>query len=28
MNEERMRGVDWLVMVAVGTALLAAGWFL
>jgi energy-coupling factor transport system permease protein len=28
MKEDRMRGTDWIVMVGVGAALLAAGWFL
>lgn len=28
MREERMRGSDWLVMLGLGTALIAAGWFL
>jgi energy-coupling factor transport system permease protein len=28
MKEDRMRGVDWLVMLGAGSALLAIGWFL
>ncbi len=28
MREERMRGVDWLVMLGLGAALVAVGWFL
>jgi energy-coupling factor transporter transmembrane protein EcfT len=28
MREDRMHATDWLVMVGVGAALLAAGWFL